>query len=86
MRPLLSIADSKLRRLALTTASLTAAALSLMGCAYGDREMFFESRAAVVLPIPGDGSSRVAMWPSNTEGHATLVRGKSDQATDIAGR
>ncbi len=70
----------------MTAATLTSAALCLMGCAYGDRERFFEARAAVVMPQPGDGSTRVAMWPSNTDGHATLVRGESDRAVDTIGR
>lgn len=33
------------------------------GCASGDRERHFAARSDVVLPDPGDGRTRVSVWP-----------------------
>ena len=62
-----------------------AAAVTLGGCAHGSRERYFESRGAVVPFHAGDGSARVAMWPSTGAMNAALAAAENGRASDFTG-
>jgi hypothetical protein len=64
-------------------ASLLLAGVFTTGCTHSERERYFEARAAVVMPSAGDGSARVALWPSMVSGRTALAAADLGSRTDV---
>src|SRR4029077_195386 len=66
---LMNTSPPKPRPNTLVLTGFCALAACLGACANADREAYFQSRASVVQPQPGNGSARVALWPAGLLGH-----------------
>jgi hypothetical protein len=57
---------------------------SLGACASSaDREAYFESRSALVAAQPGNGATRVVLWPSTPWGRSTVAVADRRSVSDV---
>jgi len=62
---------------------LCVAGIGVGACAMGPRERYFNERAAIVQPVPGDGAQRFAAWPTAGATRAAMASGEPGRATDL---
>src|SRR4051812_18704057 len=79
------------RRSTMTLAILAGAAIvsgaCMGGCSYSTREAYFDSRAALVEPRAGDGSTRLVLWPAGAWGRSAIaLADRSGSVSDITPR